>query len=328
MQIENKTQVALAASKLLEAPSPTQDQKQTTGVKSTRSDMPDVVAFSQRAKVVLDEIRRLAAEEAATRRGQTVGSDAATVSLRLDTTGPARQDGAVKGGASVNLQDTGTGSGRIVNLDVSTGDGDDTVSISAAGRSAANALVLTRGGNDAVTLQGMMGVITDGGHGDDVIRGKGAEGTFNGGAGNDTFELENVSGQISGGAGDDRINLSWDGTAAAAERHTAKLQGSDGSSREVVVRQNVAHVAFRRGGGHDVVTTAVAPGTNAPGAADVLMAGLSASEVEAKRDGKDLVLRVKDTGDSLTLRDYDPGAWKLISFRDGEKSLADFIKNS
>lgn len=214
-----------------------------------------MVAFSRRAKQVLAELHRMEAEEAASGRGRAIGSDGAAVSLRLDTSGAARLDGTATGSVRIGFQDGGSGLGRTVGLDVRTGDGDDAVSISAMGQVAPDVLVLTHGGNDVVDLQGKMGGLVDAGDGDDVIRAEGSMDKLIGGAGDDAFELTNASGLISGGAGDDRISLSWDGTAAAATRRFARLEGSDGSSLEMVVKQNVAQVVFRRGGGHDVVTT-------------------------------------------------------------------------
>lgn len=329
MKVDNNTQMASVASKLLASPLPLplQSRTQATDTGSSRSDM---VTLSKRAQEALEEIRRLAAEDAAAKRGQTLGSDAAVVSLRLNTARPARLDGTVSGSARVGLGESGAGSNRIVSFDVVTGEGDDEVSISAAGGFKAQGLVLTNGGDDTIDLEGGMGVIADGGAGDDVIRSEGNEGRFNGGSGADTLELKNVSGLIGGGAGSDQINLSWDQTAGTARRYFAKGEtgGVETWTKDIVVKENVAIVSFKRGGGHDVVTTTTAPEADALGAADIWMYDLSASEVEAKRDGKDLVLRVKDTGDSLTLRDYDPGAWKLIRFLEGEKSLADLVKDA
>lgn len=256
---------------------------------------------------------------------------AAPVSLRMDGAA-ARLEGEVSGAAEVGLHRSSRG-GSTASLRVRTGEGGDAVSLALNGEGDQHLSLDTNGGNDTVSISGsthaFIGV--DAGAGNDTVSVLSAGGLqhLSGGAGNDIINLHNGSGAIYGGAGDDRINLSWDETAGAAKHRIVTLRGVTFDGREVVLQktlnQNAPKIGFGKGDGHDIVTMTAQGGAQIQNRAAVSMQTLRSDEVEVVRDGADLVLRVRGTEDSFTLRDYDPRAWGLIQFRDGVRHLSDIV---
>lgn len=256
----------------------------------------------------------------------------AKVSLRLDGSA-SRLDGAMSGAAEIGLHmDTyGGPADTTAHLRVRTGEGKDTVSLSMGGGVRKHVDLHTNGGDDVISITGAeaSSIGVHAGDGDDTVSilGNGGSRVLHGDAGDDVINLHNGSGFVSGGAGDDRIHLSWDSAAGAPMQRTIASRstacGGAQTTRQMMFTANVATVLFGRGGGQDVVTTGTRGGAQAQERAAIRMSDFRADEVEAVRDGADLVLRVRGTEDSLTLRDYDPGAWGLIMFRDGACKLSD-----
>lgn len=168
--------------------------------------------------------------------------------------------------------------GSVAGLDA--GEGDDQINL------AAGYLAEIDGGDgtDTIRIAGDLVDGVSGGSGDDVIK-VSAETMLGiaGGDGNDTLHLEGRRIFASGGAGDDTF--------------TIKRSGNDGD----------VELSFGRGDGKDVVNSdgaidirLTSPG---PGAAErgTANASLSPDDVDIAVSGNSLVLRIKETGDMMTI---------------------------
>lgn len=173
--------------------------------------------------------------------------------------------------------------GSLARLDA--GDGNDTVNLSAGYL----ADIAGGSGDDAIRLAGDLADGVSGGDGNDEIKiSARAMLGVSGGDGNDTFYLEGRRIFASGGAGDDTFTINRTG---------------DG----------VTELSFGRGDGKDVVNT--------NGAIDIRLSGtglfgpdtgatssaLSADDVDIAVSEGRLVVRVKDSGDMVTVN-FDKGA--------------------
>ena len=235
------------------------------------------------------------------------------VSLIWDMQNPAStEETSVDQTGGYILNATGTDGGDKIDMkaisafQVSSGDGDDTVTIKAGSLAQLDA----GDGNDTVNLSAGYLADIDGGKGDDTIHiagdlvdgVAGGEGNdeikisatamlgITGGDGNDTFYLEGRRIFASGGAGDDTF--------------TVKNTGGGNS---------VSELSFGRGDGKDIVNTngpidirlsgSALPGTGNTG----LSTALAADDLDIAIKDNSLVLRVKDTGDMVTIN-FDKSA--------------------
>lgn len=200
------------------------------------------------------------------------------------------------GGYVLNARGTDTGDTidmkAISAFDIASGGGDDTVTIKAgsiAGLDAGDgddevnlaagylAEIAGGDGNDTIRIAGDLADGVFGGSGDDVIKVSAKTMlAISGGDGNDVLHLEGRRIFASGGAGDDTF--------------TIKRSGRDGD----------VELAFGRGDGKDVVSS--------DGAIDIRFASasmsgasLSPDDIDIAVSGNSLVLRIKETGDMMTL---------------------------
>lgn len=198
---------------------------------------------------------------------------------------------------------------------------------------AGNGVAYGDAGNDVIrlhdVLQGRPRVLVGfGGEGDDIITGDGHGGSAMGGAGNDTIS---GLGQVDGGAGDDVIGLSnsaysrvtfWKtgfghdvvtlsdpaegiGDAAKPYFHSAQY---DRAGNHIEAKPADAEGNYQ-GDSRNYLDVLPTEGQAGFGLAHTVLdfRGLRAEQVESRLDGTDLTLRVRETGDSVLVRNYQPG---------------------
>ncbi|MBL3869234.1 calcium-binding protein, partial [Pseudomonas syringae pv. theae] len=161
-------------------------------------------------------------------------------------------------------------------------------------------------GNDS--LSGRAGDdVLDGGNGSDTLYGEDGNDTLLGRAGNDS---------LSGGYGDDVL----DGGSG-----NDSLDGGYGSDTYV----------FRKGSGQDTITNGVY-NESAAGKQDVIrLEGLNLSDISLRRESSDLIIQIKETGDTLRVSShFSPSstyynyAIDQLQFADGTVWGVDQIKAS
>jgi Ca2+-binding RTX toxin-like protein len=136
------------------------------------------------------------------------------------------------------------------------------------------------GGDDELT--GTDGAdLLDGGAGDDVLDGAAGNDTLLGGIGSDALHGGPGSDLLDGGPGDDLLLGGWGGDT----------------------------YVYRPGDGHDTV---VDFGPSWQIDRLVLGEGIDAADVAYRRDGRDLVLDIGDTGGSVTLAGWFGPAWRRV----------------
>ncbi|MBX8517916.1 calcium-binding protein, partial [Pseudomonas cichorii] len=130
-------------------------------------------------------------------------------------------------------------------------------------------------GND--TLSGRAGNdLLEGGGGKDILYGEDGNDTLLGGAGNDT---------LTGGYGDDTL----DGGAG-----NDSLDGGYGSDTYV----------FRKGSGQDTISNYAYNDTTANKLDVIRLEGLNAADVVMRRESDDLIIQIKDSGESLRVSSH------------------------
>jgi len=135
------------------------------------------------------------------------------------------------------------------------------------------------------------------------------------GEGNDAILLgdpaADANGQLSGvvdsGAGDDLLRL---------QGHVLARPGT--GDDQVELASGSLLLSFRRGDGQDSVTVA-------GGTASLVLEDVAAADLDVSWSGLDLVLRIRDTGDSITLRNHDPAHGGSVRTSDGMINLADLV---
>jgi Haemolysin-type calcium binding protein related domain len=65
--------------------------------------------------------------------------------------------------------------------------------------------------------------------------------------------------------------------------------------------------------------------TVAGGTASLVLEDIAAADLDVSWSGLDLVLRIRDTGDSITLRNHDPAHGGSVRTSDGMINLADLV---
>jgi hypothetical protein len=187
---------------------------------------------------------------------------------------------------------------------ISSGNGDDTVTVKAGSLAQLDAGT----GNDTVNLAAGYLADIDGGEGDDTIRVSGdlADGV-SGGDGSDEIKISATAMLgVSGGKGDDKFYL---------EGGRIFTSGGAGDDTFTINRSGdgVTELSFGRGDGKDVVKTngpidirlsgAAMFGPGNPG----ISTALSEGDLDIAVSDNSLVLRVKDSGDMVTIS-FDRGA--------------------
>lgn len=225
------------------------------------------------------------------------------------------------------------------NASIRTGDGDDTVSVYD------NARIETGAGNDTVRAYGNATALL--GAGNDRAT-AGDNGRLDGGEGADWLSA-GKNAQIFGGDGDDalhaRDNAILDGGAGNDMLYAfrnALVQGGTGDDRIDVGGGST--ILFARGDGRDTLLSAgdrtwgdsnfksfggpsVAERYGGLGTSSIQLAdGIAEADIRIDTDGDDLVIRIADTEDSLTVAGGNKGAAvPSVAFADGTVWTSDQV---
>ncbi|RMQ40696.1 Calcium binding hemolysin protein, partial [Pseudomonas cichorii] len=149
-------------------------------------------------------------------------------------------------------------------------------------------------GND--TLNGRAGDdLLDGGNGADTLNGEDGNDTLLGGAGNDS---------LSGGAGSDLLD---GGTG------NDSLDGGYGSDTYV----------FRKGSGQDTISNGVYNETTVGKQDAIRLEGLNLADVSLRRESSDLVIQIKETGDTLRVSSHFSPASTYYNYAIDQLQFAD-----
>jgi hypothetical protein len=114
-----------------------------------------------------------------------------------------------------------------------------------------------------------------------------------------------LTGIVDSGAGDDLLKLNGNVLA----------QPGLGNDR-IELASGSLLLSFSRGDGEDSVTLG-------GGTVGVLLEDVAEADLKVSRNGADLVLRIHDTNDSITFRNYDPVRAGWVRFNDGTRSIAE-----
>ncbi|MCF7544292.1 calcium-binding protein [Pseudomonas petrae] len=155
------------------------------------------------------------------------------------------------------------------------------------------ALLIGTAADDAITGYGSDDQISGFG-GNDTLSGRGGNDTLNGGDGKDTLYGEDGDDALYGGAGNDSLSGGDGNDVLDGGLGNDSLDGGRGSDTYV----------FRKGAGNDTITNGVYNDTT-PNKLDVIrLEGLTIDDVSIRRDGDDLLIQVRETGELLRVSSH------------------------
>ena len=179
--------------------------------------------------------------------------------------------------------------GQEIALEGAT-DGNDTLSGTSHDNTADG-----QGGND--TIYGYDGNDTlAGGAGDDRVYGGNHDDVVDGGEGNDTLYGDNGNDQITGGAGNDTLYGGNDDDTLAGGTGNDRLDGGAGADT----------FYFSLGDGQDVITNYDSSSVRNT---LVLGEGIAAEDLSFAKNGNNLIIRIANTSDQLTVENYFNGTY-------------------
>ncbi len=238
---------------------------------------------------------------------------------------------SVATGSSVEDVSTLAGSGGLAKR-ITTGDGNDTVDLTQVGVGRAALSIDTNAGDDTVNLSFASRVnnvsLTTGAGADTVaVTGMGGGAVLTG-AGDDVINAHNSAGTIAGGAGNDTVALSFDSDGPRTARMSKFSNGVDADGNistraRFVDRVGVTVYGFGKGDGHDTVTTQRSANASEP--ADIYLNELTSKDVSLSMRDSDLIFTINSTKETLTLKNFDKGAWKQIQFAGEAWDLSDVM---
>ncbi|WP_426112036.1 calcium-binding protein [Pseudomonas sp. DSP3-2-2] len=130
--------------------------------------------------------------------------------------------------------------------------------------------------------------------GNDTISGRGGNDVLNGGDGKDTLSGDDGNDTLLGGAGNDTLNGGYGNDSLDGGLGNDSLSGGFGSDTYL----------FRKGAGHDTISNSAYNDTTA-GKLDVIrFEGLNSEDVLIRRESDDLVLQIKETGETLRVTSH------------------------
>ena len=144
-----------------------------------------------------------------------------------------------------------------------------------------------------------------GGSGNDILKGQEGNDTLSGGEGNDILEGGAGNDTLSGGDGNDIL----DGGVG-----NDTLSGGEGNDKYI----------FKKGYGQDIINNYYNHGKAENADYDVLeMQGLKYSECELFMNGNDLIIKVKGTSDSVTIKDcFVSEYYRIDSIKFADKTMS------
>ncbi|WP_024671377.1 calcium-binding protein, partial [Pseudomonas tremae] len=168
------------------------------------------------------------------------------------------------------------------------------------------------GGNDTIYGSGGNDTI-DGGEGKDYLSGEDGDDILSGGVGNDT---------LNGGAGNDFLNGGADNDSLSGGYGDDTLDGGSGNDSLDGGYGSDTYI-FRRGSGQDTISNYAYSDTTLNKQDVIRLEGLNQSDVILRRESDDLVIQIRDTGETLRVSSHfntSPNygyAIDLLSFADG-----------
>ncbi|WP_122209047.1 calcium-binding protein, partial [Pseudomonas viridiflava] len=130
--------------------------------------------------------------------------------------------------------------------------------------------------------------------GNDTISGRGGDDVLDGGDGKDTLSGEDGNDTLFGGAGNDTLNGGYGNDSLDGGLGNDSLSGGVGSDIYV----------FRKGAGQDTINNSAYNDTTV-GKLDVIrFEGLNAEDISIRRESDDLILQIKETGDTLRVTSH------------------------
>jgi Ca2+-binding RTX toxin-like protein len=192
------------------------------------------------------------------------------------------------------------------------------------------ALLIATDGDDSLTGYGTDDVISGAG-GNDAIYGGGGNDTISGGEGKDSLSGDDgddiLSGgvgndSLNGGAGNDALNGGADNDSLSGGYGDDTLDGGSGNDSLDGGYGSDTYI-FRRGSGQDTISNYAYSDTTLNKQDVIRLEGLNQSDVILRRESDDLVIQIRDTGETLRVSSHfntSPNygyAIDLLSFADG-----------
>jgi Ca2+-binding RTX toxin-like protein len=192
------------------------------------------------------------------------------------------------------------------------------------------ALLIATDGDDSLTGYGTDDVISGAG-GNDTIYGSGGNDTIDGGEGKDSLSGEDGDDILSGGVGNDTLNGGAGNDVLSGGAHNDSLSGGygddtlDGGSGNDSLDGSYGSdtYIFRRGSGQDTISNYAYSDSTLNKQDVIRLEGLNQSDVILRRESDDLVIQIRDTGETLRVSSHfntSPNygyAIDLLSFADG-----------
>ncbi|MEI3336508.1 MAG: calcium-binding protein [Clostridium sp.] len=171
-------------------------------------------------------------------------------------------------------------------------------------------------GDDRITsnILSWAKAIIGGREGNDIINGSDGNETIYGGAGNDTIYGGNGNDILKGQEGNDILNGDEGNDILDGGVGNDTLSGGAGNDRYI----------FKKGYGQDIINNYYNHGKAENADYDVLeMQGLKYSECELFMDGNDLIIKVKGTSDSVTIRNcFVSEYYRIDSIKFADKTMS------
>ncbi|MBX8489549.1 calcium-binding protein [Pseudomonas cichorii] len=130
--------------------------------------------------------------------------------------------------------------------------------------------------------------------GNDTLNGRAGDDTLDGGDGRDTLNGEEGNDTLLGGAGNDTLNGGYGNDTLDGGSGNDSLDGGYGSDTYV----------FRKGSGQDTISNYSYNDTTANKQDVIRLEGLNAADVVMRRESDDLVIQIKDSGETLRVSSH------------------------
>ncbi|MBX8617208.1 calcium-binding protein [Pseudomonas cichorii] len=174
--------------------------------------------------------------------------------------------------------------------------------------------VVTQASEGADTLTGYATADSLSGlDGNDKLSGRAGDDVLDGGNGADTLNGEEGNDTLLGGAGNDSLNGGYGNDVLDGGSGNDTLEGGYGSDTYI----------FRKGSGQDTIYNAVYNETTV-GKQDVIrLEGLNLGDINLRRESSDLIIQIKETGDTLRVSSHFSPASTYYNYAIDQLQFAD-----
>ncbi|MEX5575622.1 calcium-binding protein [Pseudomonas lijiangensis] len=174
--------------------------------------------------------------------------------------------------------------------------------------------VVTQASEGADTLTGYATADSLSGlDGNDTLSGRAGDDVLDGGNGADTLNGEEGNDTLLGGAGNDSLNGGYGNDVLDGGSGNDTLEGGYGSDTYI----------FRKGSGQDTIYNAVYNETTV-GKQDVIrLEGLNLGDINLRRESSDLIIQIKETGDTLRVSSHFSPASTYYNYAIDQLQFAD-----